>query len=194
MYIPFRGGADTSKATGCRIVFPTCTTKGTRLLLPKGPFFFPEEESFQDLHSHMKLHYVFFRFLTALPSSLANFVTHITKHTYVYICISQGPPPGSGGVGIPRRPTIWAGRQRGGFAPRRQPRGCPPFCGAPGTPTRAAVAQVHSKPGEARPWRGRRTSADLFPLGAAFPPPPPQPDGAAPRRGAPPGSVGRRSG
>lgn len=85
MYMPFRGGADTSEATGCCVVFPTCTAKGMRLLLPKGPFFFPEEASFQDLHSHMKLHYVFFRFLTALPSSLANFVTPITKHVYVYM-------------------------------------------------------------------------------------------------------------
>lgn len=80
------------------------------------------------------------------------------------ICISQGPPPGSGGVGIPRRPTPWAGRQRGDFAPRRQPRRCPPFGGARGTPTRAAVAQVHSKPGEARPWRGRRTNAPTLSL------------------------------
>ncbi|XP_052634058.1 FERM domain-containing protein 3 isoform X1 [Harpia harpyja] len=94
------------------------------------------------------------------------------------IRISQGPPPGSGGVGIPRRPTLWAGRQRGDFTPRRQPRGCPPFCGAPGTPTRAPVAQVHSKTGEARPWRGRRTHAPTLSLsGLPFFPP-------ARRRGA----------
>lgn len=123
------------------------------------------------MHSYMKSHCVFFCFLRAHPSFLVHFVIHLTKLHRVLLPRAMLGYPRDAGCG-------WEGSLGTSLPPAAA--GMSPLCGAPGNPKPAPVAQVHSKPGKARLWRGRQTpvlTVSFSGLPLFF-----QPGGAGPRR------------
>lgn len=142
-----------------------------------GHFIFPEETSFQGLHSYSKLHSVFSCFIRVHSSSVR--FLYDSVHIFHRLLLPPavlghaGDTDGQPAWGLHSPPAAW---------------GMSHVCGASGIPTRVPVAQVHSKPGEARLWRRRQTIAltiSLWALAARR-------NGAA--QGAQPGPVGRGSG